>query len=94
MHVGRSEDPSGLESILGTAWLPRSSSPTRVDSGPGGTLAQAMRDEIAVMYDGLDLDSETMPKAGPAELSPPGGAFLVGYIDGSSRVLRRRQTTR
>ena len=53
-----------------------------VDSGPGGTLAQAMRDEIAVMYDGLDLDGGTMPKAGPAELSPPAGAFLVGWIDG------------
>ena len=53
-----------------------------VDSGPGGTLAQAMRDEIAVMYDGLELDGDTMPKAGPAELSPPAGAFLVGWIDG------------
>ena len=52
-----------------------------VDSGPGGTLAQAMRDEIAVMYDGLDLDGDTMPKAGQAELSPPAGAFLVGWID-------------
>jgi GNAT superfamily N-acetyltransferase len=50
-----------------------------VDSGPGGTLAQAMRDEIAVMYDGLELDGDTMPKAGQAELSPP--AFLVGWID-------------
>ena len=27
-----------------------------VDAGPGGELAQAMRDEIAVMYDGLELD--------------------------------------
>ena len=54
----------------------------RVDSGPGGMLAQAMRDEIAVLYDGLELDGDTMPKAGQAELSPPGGAFLVGWIDG------------
>lgn len=53
-----------------------------VDSGPGGTLAQAMRDEIAVMYDGLELDGDAMPKAGQAELSPPAGAFLVGRIDG------------
>jgi GNAT superfamily N-acetyltransferase len=53
-----------------------------VDSGPGGTLAQAMRDEIAVMYDGLELDGDAMPKAGQAELSPPAGAFLVGWIDG------------
>jgi GNAT superfamily N-acetyltransferase len=54
----------------------------RVDSGPGGMLAQAMRDEIAVMYDGLELDGESMPKAGQAELGPPNGAFLVGSIDG------------
>jgi GNAT superfamily N-acetyltransferase len=53
-----------------------------VDAGPGGALAQAMRDEIAVMYDGLELDGDTMPKAGHTELSPPQGAFLVGWIDG------------
>jgi GNAT superfamily N-acetyltransferase len=53
-----------------------------VDAGPGSALAQAMRDEIAVMYDGLDLDGDTMPKAGQAELSPPRGAFLVGSRDG------------
>jgi GNAT superfamily N-acetyltransferase len=56
--------------------------PAAVDSGDGAVLAQAMRDEIAVMYDGLDLDGEQMPRAGAAELSPPGGAFLVGYDDG------------
>ncbi len=54
----------------------------RVDAGPGGSLAQAMRDEIAVMYDGLELDGDTMPRAGPAELSQPQGAFLVGYLEG------------
>jgi GNAT superfamily N-acetyltransferase len=53
-----------------------------VDSGPGGALAQAMREEIAQMYDGLDLDGAAMPKAGPAELSPPDGVFIVGRIDG------------
>ena len=52
----------------------------RVDSGAGGDLAQAMRDEIAVLYDGLDLDGDSMPKAGAAELSPPHGAFLVGWL--------------
>ena len=56
-----------------------------VDSGDGATLAQAMRDEIAVMYDGLDLDGDSMPRAGAAELSPPSGAFLVGY-DGARPV--------
>ena len=53
-----------------------------VDSGPGAELAQAMRDEIAVMYDGLELDGASMPRAGQAELSPPGGAFIVGYAGG------------
>jgi GNAT superfamily N-acetyltransferase len=40
-----------------------------------------MRDEIAALYDGLDLDSPQMPKAGPAELAPPGGVFVVGFED-------------
>jgi GNAT superfamily N-acetyltransferase len=52
----------------------------QVDAGSGATLAQAMRDEIAVMYDGLELDGDSMPRAGPAELSPPGGIFVVGYL--------------
>jgi GNAT superfamily N-acetyltransferase len=56
----------------------------RVDDGPGGTLAQAMRDEIAELYDGLELDGADMPKAGPAELSPPGGAFIVGFSEGDA----------
>jgi GNAT superfamily N-acetyltransferase len=52
----------------------------RIDIGTGAELAQAMRDEIAVTYDGLDLDGDQMPRAGPAELSPPHGAFLVGRV--------------
>jgi GNAT superfamily N-acetyltransferase len=51
----------------------------RVDGGPGSVLAQAMRDEIAVIYDGLELDGDSMPRAGPLELSPPHGAFIVGW---------------
>jgi GNAT superfamily N-acetyltransferase len=54
----------------------------RVDDGAGGELAQAMRDEIAVMYDGLQLDGPSMPRAGQFELSPPSGAFIVGCADG------------
>jgi GNAT superfamily N-acetyltransferase len=50
-----------------------------VDAGPGTVLAQAMRHEIASLYDGVELDGDDMPRAGPAELSPPGGAFLVGW---------------
>ena len=55
--------------------------PARVDSGPGAVLVQAMREEMAVMYDGLDLDAPEMPRAGAAELSPPGGGFRVGWLD-------------
>jgi GNAT superfamily N-acetyltransferase len=56
--------------------------PGRVDEGDGAVLAQGMRDEIAAIYDGLALDGPDMPKAGPDELGPPGGTFLVGYRDG------------
>ena len=38
--------------------------------------------EMADLYDGLDLNAPGMPKAGPAELGPPGGIYLVGYRDG------------
>ncbi len=41
-----------------------------------------MREEIAALYAGLDLRSPDMPKAGPDELNPPNGAFIVGYEDG------------
>ena len=54
-----------------------------IDAGDGGMLAQAMRDEIATMYD-LALDDPTMPKAGPAEMNPPNGQFIVGYSDGAA----------
>ena len=37
----------------------------RVDDGDGSLLAQAMRDEIAVMYDGLELDGDRMPPRRP-----------------------------
>lgn len=42
-------------------------------------LVQGMRDEIAALYDGLDLDGPQMPKAGARELGPPGGTFVVGF---------------
>jgi GNAT superfamily N-acetyltransferase len=59
--------------------------PGRVDEGPGAILAQGMRDEIAEIYPGLELDGPDMPKAGPEELSGPDGAFLVGW-DGEEAV--------
>ena len=45
-------------------------------------MLAAMVAEMAELYDGLDLNAPGMPKAGPAELGPPGGAFLVGYRGG------------
>jgi GNAT superfamily N-acetyltransferase len=53
-----------------------------VTSGDGARLLGGMREEIAALYDGLDLDGDAMPRAGAAELGPPHGAFLVGYRDG------------
>lgn len=53
-----------------------------LDEEPAATLAQGMRDEIAALYDGLDLDGPGMPKAGPRELAPPHGTFVVGVEDG------------
>jgi len=53
--------------------------PGRVDTGEGAELVKAMRDEIAAVYPGVELDGPSMPKAGPAELSQPTGSFLVGW---------------
>lgn len=47
-------------------------------------MVAAMVGEIGALYAdiGLDLNAPDMPKAGAAELGPPGGTFLVGYRDG------------
>lgn len=57
-----------------------------VDSGDGAAMVTAMAAEMRELYwdvgalpGGLDLDAPDMPKAGPAELGPPFGTFLVGY---------------
>jgi len=36
-------------------------------------------EEIRAMYDDLDIDAAHMAAAGPRELGPPRGAFLVGF---------------
>jgi GNAT superfamily N-acetyltransferase len=51
------------------------------DIGPGAALLQAMRDEMRELYEGLDMDADDMPRAGAAELGPPTGALIVGWID-------------
>lgn len=50
-----------------------------LEAEPAASLVAAMRAEGADMYEGLDLTATHMPKAGPAELGPPGGVFLVGF---------------
>jgi GNAT superfamily N-acetyltransferase len=55
--------------------------PAEFDTGPGATLLQAMRDEMRELYEGLDMDGNDMPRAGAAELRPPAGALIVGWID-------------
>ena len=58
----------------------------RIDAGDGAALAGAMAAELHALYDGLDIDAPDMPKAGPGELGPPGGAFLVGYDEDGAAV--------
>jgi GNAT superfamily N-acetyltransferase len=54
--------------------------------GDGAVLIAAMVDELRELYwdigSGLDINAPDMPKAGPAELGPPHGVFLVGYRAG------------
>jgi GNAT superfamily N-acetyltransferase len=50
-----------------------------LDQEPAASLVAAMRAEVAQIYEGLDLTGDEMPKAGPAELGPPHGIFLVGF---------------
>ena len=49
---------------------------------PAASLIAAMGVEIGKIYDGLEIDGADMPKAGPAELSPPRGDVQVGERDG------------
>lgn len=53
-----------------------------VDAGDGAALLAAFAAEIGALYDGLDIGAPDMPTAGPDDLGPPGGTFLVGYADG------------
>lgn len=56
--------------------------PDRADRDPGAGLLRAMAEELAGVYDNFDLSGPDMPRATPEDLSPPGGAFLVGWLDG------------
>jgi GNAT superfamily N-acetyltransferase len=56
------------------------------DAEPAASLVAATREELRVMYDDLDIDAAGMPAAGPQELGPPGGTFLVGF-DADGRAI-------
>ena len=56
--------------------------PCPIDEEPAAALVRGMTDDIAALYDGLELSGPGMPQAGPAQMSPPGGTFVVGYEDG------------
>lgn len=56
--------------------------PVPAGTGDAADLVAAMVAEMRDLYDGLDLEAPGMPQAGPTELSPPGGLYLVGYRDG------------
>lgn len=57
-----------------------------LEEDPARALVVAMRDEIASIYTGVVLDGPDMPKAGPQELGPPGGVFLVGFDESGHAV--------
>jgi GNAT superfamily N-acetyltransferase len=77
-------DPAARGGVCGARHHPRviAFGICAADEEPGATLVQGMRDEIAALYGGLDLDGPDMPRAGPGELGPPGGTFVVGFEDG------------
>ena len=66
--------------------MPLTFRPVAMDVEPAASLAAAMRAEMRVLYDDLDIDSSAMPAAGPSELGPPDGTFLVGYEDDGTPV--------
>ncbi|HVX16411.1 MAG TPA: GNAT family N-acetyltransferase [Acidimicrobiales bacterium] len=56
--------------------------PAPADQSPATDLLDAMRGEMAELYDGLDIDDASMPSAGPADFTPPRGTLLVGRRGG------------
>jgi GNAT superfamily N-acetyltransferase len=57
--------------------------PTSADRPPATELVAAMIEELEPHYGRIDVPEA--PSATPAEMSPPGGAFLVGF-DGDRPV--------
>lgn len=57
-----------------------------MDRAPALPLVEAMRTEMAFLYNGLVIDAPGMPSAGPDELGPPRGVFLVGFDEGDRPI--------
>jgi GNAT superfamily N-acetyltransferase len=57
-----------------------------METEPAASLVAAMREGMRVLYDDLFLDAPGMPAAGPRELGPPHGTFLVGFDDAGEPV--------
>ena len=66
--------------------MPITFRPIPLEEEPARSLVLAMREEIASIYTGVVLDGPEMPKAGPKELGPPGGVFLVGFDEAGTPV--------
>ena len=49
-----------------------------IEDPPAAGFVAAMRNELAELYEGLDIDGPGMPTAGVLELGPPDGVFIVG----------------
>jgi hypothetical protein len=49
--------------------------PVSADEGDTARLVSATVDQMRVLYEGLDLNSPDMPKAGAGELGPPPKAW-------------------
>lgn len=54
--------------------------PARADEPPGDALLAAMVDHLEATYAGRDR--RPGPGATPEEMAAPGGAFVVGWLDG------------
>lgn len=59
--------------------MPVTFRPVPLEAEPAASLVAAMRTEVKALYTHLDLDRPDMPAAGPRELGPPAGTFLVGF---------------
>jgi GNAT superfamily N-acetyltransferase len=57
-----------------------------IDAEPAASLVAAMREEMRALYDDLDLDGPGMPAAGPGELGPPRGTFIVGFDEAGEPI--------